>query len=52
MKKEKTKSDREKNTLNEMSSVQLPDDHTSFSVPMKKVKMKVPVRIPNPVPRR
>jgi len=41
-----------KKTLNEMSSPQLPDAHTSFSVPIKKVKIKVPTIIPSPVPKK
>jgi hypothetical protein len=52
MKKEKTNSPIEKKTLKEMSCPQSPELHTSFSVPMKNVKIKVPTRMPNPVPRK
>ena len=40
----------EKNTLKEISSPQLPDAHTSFSEPIKNVKMNVPTVMPSPVP--
>jgi hypothetical protein len=50
MKNEKIKSPIEKKTLNDISSPQFPEAHTSFSVPMKKVKMNVPTMMPSPVP--
>lgn len=52
MKKEKMNSATERNTLKETKSAQLPDDQTSFNVPKKKVKIKVPTKIPNPVPQK
>ena len=52
MKKEKTNKPIEKNTLNEINSPQLPEVQTSFNVPIKKVKMKVPTMIPSPVPAK
>jgi len=39
IKNEKMKSPMEKKTLKDISSPQLPDAHTSVSVPMKNVKM-------------
>ena len=51
IKNEKTNRPIEKNTLKEMSSPQFPDDQTAFSVPIKKVKIKVPTIMPNPVPK-
>jgi hypothetical protein len=50
MKNEKIKSPMEKKTLKDINSPQLPDTHTSFSVPIKKVKINVPTIIPSPVP--
>jgi hypothetical protein len=52
MKKEITNNPIEKKTLNDHSALQLPDAQTSLRVPIKKVKMKVPTRIPTPVPKR
>ena len=39
-------------SLNDHSAPQSPDTQTSLSVPMKNVKMKVPTRIPTPVPKK
>ena len=50
MKKEKIKRVTEKKTLKDSNSSQFPETHTFFRVPMKKVKIKVPTIIPNPVP--
>jgi hypothetical protein len=50
MKNEKIKSPIEKKTLKDINSPQLPEAHTSFSVPIKKVKMNVPTIMPKPVP--
>ena len=52
MNNEKTNNPIEKNTLNEISSAQLPEAQISFSVPIKKVKIKVPTIIPRPVPEK
>ena len=52
IKNEKINSAIEKNTLRDMSSPQFPEDHTSFNVPIKKVKMKVPTIMPRPVPAK
>jgi len=52
IKNEKTNSATEKSTLNEISLPQSPEAQTSFNVPMKKVKMKVPTMIPKPVPQK
>jgi hypothetical protein len=52
IKKEKMKRPIEKKTLKDISSAQLPEIQTSLRVPTKKVKMKVPTRIPSPVPKR
>ncbi len=42
----------EKKTLEDNSSPQFPETQTSFSVPMKKVKIKVPTMMPRPVPKK
>jgi len=52
MAKEKIKKIREKNVLKESKPSQLPDAHTSFKVPMKKVKINVPAIMPMPVPMK
>jgi hypothetical protein len=52
MKNEKINNPMEKKTLKDKSSPQFPETHTSFSVPMKKVKIKVPTMMPNPVPKK
>ena len=52
IKNENAKSPREKKTLNDISWPQSPEDQTSFRVPIKNVKMKVPTRIPSPVPKK
>ena len=52
MKKEKINNPMEKKTLRERSSPQFPEIQTSFSVPMKKVKIKVPTIMPRPVPKK
>lgn len=52
MKKEKIKRPMEKNTLKVTNSPQFPEAHTSFTVPMKKVKIKVPTMMPRPVPKK
>ena len=38
--------------VKEISFPQSPEPQTSFTVPMKKVKMKVPTRMPRPVPKK
>jgi hypothetical protein len=52
IKKEKINRATEKNTLKEIRSPQFPEAHTSFTVPIKKVKIKVPTMMPRPVPRK
>ena len=52
MKNEKIKRAMEKKTLKEISRPQSPEAQTSFTVPMKKVKIKVPTMIPKPVPKK
>ena len=52
MKNEKMKRHMEKMTLKESNSPQLPDAQTSFRVPMKNVKTKVPTMIPRAVPKK
>jgi hypothetical protein len=52
MKKEKIKSATEKETLKDNRPPQSPDAQTSFTVPTKKVKIKVPTIIPRPVPKK
>jgi hypothetical protein len=52
MNKEKIKRPTEKKTLKEIKFPQFPLAHTSFRVPMKKVKMHVPTMIPNAVPKK
>jgi len=52
MKREKINSPTEKKTLKEISCLQSPAIQTSLIVPMKKVKIKVPTRMPNPVPTK
>jgi hypothetical protein len=51
MKKEKINRPIEKKTLNAINSAQLPEAQTSFRVPMKNVKIKVPTMMPSPVPK-
>lgn len=50
IKKENTNSAMEKTTLKEINSAQFPDAQTALSVPIKKVKMKVPTTMPRAVP--
>ncbi len=52
MDNEKTKRATEKKTFEEKSSPQFPLAQTSLSVPMKKMKMKVPTMMPRPVPKK
>ncbi len=52
MKNENTNSATDRNTFHEISAPQLPEAQTSLRFPMKKVKMKVPTRIPRPVPKK
>ena len=52
IKKEKMNNPIEKKTLKESNSFQFPEAQTSFRVPMKKVKMKVPTMMPRPVPKK
>jgi len=52
IKNENTNNPREKKTLREINSPQLPETHTSLTVPIKNVKMNVPTRIPRPVPAK
>lgn len=52
MKKENTNSPMEKKTLKDNSCPQSPETHTSLRVPIKKVKINVPTRIPSPVPKK
>jgi len=52
IKKEKINSPMEKKTLNDISSPQFPDAHTSFNVPIKNVNMNVPTIMPKPVPAK
>jgi hypothetical protein len=50
MKNEKIKRPMEKKTLKDISSPQFSEAHTSFNVPIKKVKINVPTIMPRPVP--
>ncbi len=52
MKSEKINYPMEKKTLKDNSSPPFPETQTSFSVPMKKVKIKVPTMMPRAVPRK
>lgn len=52
IKREKTNKATEKMTLKEISWPHWPEDQICLMVPMKKVKMKVPTMIPNPVPKK
>jgi hypothetical protein len=52
MRSEQTKRATEKRTFKEMSSLQLSLAQTSFSVPIKKMKMKVSTIMPSPVPKK
>jgi hypothetical protein len=52
MNNEKINNEIEKKTLKETSCPQSPETQTSFIVPIKKVKIKVPTIMPNPVPKK
>ena len=52
IKNEKMNRATEKKTFSETSCPQSPLDQTSFSVPIKNVKTKVPTMIPKPVPKK